>query len=131
MNWLATLLGNSGEGVAKPIVALDSLIDNAFTSDDEKLQHAGAIEKLKAASLTMQAAQNMEATKSSFWFVAAARPFLVWASGFNFLQVSVAVVWFNKAIPEWWMDATVSTVLGSLGIYGLFRTAEKAIGKTK
>lgn len=126
MGWLDKIIG-----IEKPIDSVTNLIDKTFTSDEERLQHKEIIEKLRAASSELQSSQNQELVKSPFFLVQAARPFLMYLSGLNFAQVSIAIIWLDKPIPEWWAEATVTSFLGAMGIYGFLRTFEKITGRTR
>jgi hypothetical protein len=66
---------------------------------------------------------------SKIWFVAAARPFCVWVAGLNIISLNIAM-WFERAIPEWYADMSVTAFLGALGLYGVSRTVEKVKGKS-
>lgn len=128
MSWLNSFFG-SDDTVSKVTDSVGNSLDKLFTSDEERLTIQEARERIEAHKYEIFNNITAAQANSPFWFVAAARPFCVWISGLNFAQVSVAVVWFNKQIPEWYADASITALLASLGIYGLLRTAEKIKGK--
>ena len=53
-------------------------LDGLFTSDDERAAAALKIQALMAQPHMMQAQANIEAAKSTNWFVAGGRPALLW-----------------------------------------------------
>lgn len=97
-----------------------------------KLQQSGEL-----AQITGQLAINQEEAKSVNWFVAGARPFIMWGCGFAMLYASliepllrfVAVVIFHYAGPFPVIDSSVTTqvLFGLLGL-GTMRSAEKIKG---
>jgi hypothetical protein len=120
-----------GKEIAKPVKEIGGALDKLFTSDDERLSRAEMMERLEQEPTKMQAALDKIYAQSSNWFIAAARPFNVWVSGVNMLSLNVAVVWFEKVVPEWYGNASVTAFIGSLGLYGAARTIEKIKGKAK
>lgn len=131
MGWWSTLIGGSGDNIAKPIDSIGNALDKIFTSDDERLSHAEAQQRLEQALPELTAALDQSNAKSSIPFVQMARPLCVYIAGFNFIQLGIAVMWCNKgaAIPEWFISASVEAFLGALGLYGIARTVEKLGGK--
>ena len=53
-------------------------LDGLFTSDDERAAAALKIQALMAQPHMMQAQANIESAKNTNWFVAGARPSLLW-----------------------------------------------------
>lgn len=97
-----------------------------------KLQQSGEL-----AELTGQLEINKVEAASTNWFVAGARPFILWGCGLAMLYVSlfepmlrfVATVIFHYAGPFPVIDASLTTqvLLGLLGLSG-YRTMEKIKG---
>lgn len=133
MGWLQTLMGNTGDGIAKPIDAVGNALDKVFTSDDERLSHAEVMEKLQQNLPTLTAELDKLNAVSSVPLVQLARPLCVYIAALNFFQLSIAVIWLDRAstIPQWFIDASVTSFLGALGIYGALRSVEKLTNKIK
>lgn len=131
MNLLGGLFGGGGEQLAKPIDAVASGLDKLFTSDDERLSRAEAMERLKQQPGELLNELEKIYAQSSSIFVAGGRPFCLWIAGFTFGHMGIAVVWFGKTVPEWFAEASVTGLLGALGLYGFLRTVEKITGKAK
>jgi hypothetical protein len=130
MGWITKLIGS--DGVSKPIDAIGNAVDKIFTSDEERLSKAEAMQKLKQALPELQAQLDMLNAKSNVPLVAFARPFCVYVAAVNFVQLGIGVVWFNKfEMPEWYITASTTGFLGALGLYGVARTIEKITGKAK
>mgnify|MGYP001614536436 CR=1 FL=1 len=130
MGWFSNLIGS--EGVTKPIDAIGNAVDKIFTSDDERLSKAEAMQRLQQELPQLTAQLDQLNAKSSVPLVALARPFCVYVAGFNFLQLGTAVMWFDKFdIPEWYISSSTTGFLGALGLYGFLRSAEKIAGKIK
>lgn len=97
-----------------------------------KLQQSGEL-----AQITGQLDINREEAKSTNWFVAGARPFIMWGCGVAMLYASlfepllrfVAQVWFGYtgAFPVIDTSLTTQVLLGILGLGGM-RTVEKMKG---
>lgn len=128
--------------------AAQSLIDRFFPDPEKKaaaqlellkMQQNGDLAALAAETdlAKMQIAVNVEEAKSTNWFVAGARPFIMWVCGFAFAYVSVvepiarfvAKVWFNYTgeFPVIDTNLTMQVLFGILGL-GALRTMEKTKG---
>ena len=85
----------------------------------------------------LQIQTNVEEAKSTNWFVAGARPFIMWTCGVALAYVSivepvsrfVAKVWFGYVgdFPIIDTNLTMQILMGILGL-GAYRTAEKIKG---
>lgn len=128
MGWLSNLIGGD---VTKPIDAIGNAVDKIFTSDEERLTKAESMERLKQALPELTAQLDQLNAKSSIPFVVMARPFNVWVAGLNVVSLNISVVWFEKAVPEWYADMSLWAFGAALGIYSFSRTAEKIAGKAK
>jgi len=128
MGWIAGLFS---KGIAEPVDAVGNAFDKIFTSDEEKMQAQAVLDKIKQKPELLKAEIIKLQAQHKSIFVAGARPFLVWCSGFVYVGLGVAVMVFDKAVPEWYADATISALLGALGLYGSMRTIEKVTDKSK
>jgi hypothetical protein len=134
-----------GEGAAKPIEAVGSVLDELFTSDEERLTRTEAREKLaQRPQLATLAILKAEAQHRSV-FVAGARPSILWVCalslGLFFVPqyAAAAVVWIKVIATSGWTEippypvdgaGLVELTLTLLGL-GAYRTIEKAKGLTK
>lgn len=125
----------------KLVEGVGNAIDAIFTSDEERDE--GKLNRMKLAVKPhiLQAVANIKSAEHSNWFVAGARPFLLWVSGFSLLYnwllkdfiVMVLVFTSDRSaelvplLPK--IDGNEITGLVSvlLGL-GALRTYEKAKG---
>ena len=126
--------------------AAQSLIERFFPDPEKKaaaqlellkMQQNGDLAALAAETdlAKMQIAVNVEEAKSTNWFIAGARPFILWVCGFAFAYVSVvepiarfvAKVWFSYSgdFPVIDTNLTMQVLFGILGL-GAMRTFEKS-----
>ncbi|BBN82789.1 hypothetical protein PA25_27740 [Pseudoalteromonas sp. A25] len=115
-----------------PVVAIGSLLDELFTSDEETLN----LEILKQRvaqqpNLVQSKINQVQASHRSLW-VAGARPFLMWVCGLGFLFAFVINpilqwLWPELGTPQLPLDAMMELTLAMLGLAGL-RTVEKLKG---
>lgn len=115
----------TGGGLAKTVDSIGNAFDKTFTSDEERAQAEAVLTKLKQQPHILQAMANNIAASHTSWFVAGGRPFILWVSGLNLFQLGIAVLWFDKIPPEWYIDMTTTITLGVLGLYGTMRSVEK------
>ena len=104
-----------------------------------KMQQNGDLAQLAAETdlAKLQIQVNVEEAKSTNWFVAGARPFIMWTCGVSLAYVSViepvsrfvAKVWFGYVgdFPVIDTNLTMQILMGILGL-GAYRTAEKIKG---
>ena len=104
-----------------------------------KMQQNGDLAQLAAETdlAKLQIQVNVEEAKSTNWFVAGARPFIMWTCGVALAYVSivepvsrfVAKVWFGYVgdFPIIDTNLTMQILMGILGL-GAYRTAEKIKG---
>lgn len=131
MGFLSNIFG--GEAV-KGVTAVGSILDNLFTSKDEKLTHEEVRIRLAQQPDMAQIELNkIEATHRSM-FVAGWRPFLGWVCGLglaNTFLINPWIQWITGAagpkLPE---DIIMELVYALLGL-GTLRTIEKIQGKAK
>jgi hypothetical protein len=119
-----------GKEVSEPVNAVGNALDKLFTSDEERLTKQEVLERTNQNPTLWQKSLDMLNANSKIWFVAAARPFCVWIAGLNVASLNVAM-WFERAIPEWYADMSVTAFLGALGLYGVSRTVEKIKDKSR
>lgn len=122
-----------------------SLIERFFPDPEKKaaaqlellkMQQNGELAQLAAETdlAKMQIAVNVEEAKSTNWFVAGARPFIMWICGVALAYVAiiepvarfVAKVWFGYTgeFPVIDTTLTMQVLLGILGLSSM-RTIEK------
>ena len=134
MGILSSLLGG-GSAVAQPIEAIGNIIDNVFTSDEERAQGELLKQKLAMQPSMMQAEIMKVQANHRSSFVAGARPFLMWVCGLGFLfafVINPILQWIAPQLgaPELPLDAMLELTLAMLGLAGL-RTVEKLNGKSQ
>ncbi|HEC00692.1 MAG TPA: hypothetical protein ENI91_03265 [Sphingomonadales bacterium] len=121
------------------VSAVGNVVDQLFTSDDERAQAALLMEKLRQQPQILQAEINrIEASHRSL-FVAGWRPFIGWVCGLGFLWAFilhplflwvVAVRGMAITPPEIMTDNMMELVLALLGL-GTLRSVEKMTGRSK
>lgn len=125
--------------------AAQSLIERFFPDPEKKaaaqlellkMQQNGDLAQLAAVTdlAKLQIQVNIEEAKSTNWFVAGARPFIMWTCGFALAYAAlieplarfVAKVWFGYAgdFPVIDTNLTMQILMGILGL-GAYRSAEK------
>ena len=104
-----------------------------------RMQQTGELANLAADTdlAKLQIQTNIEEAKSTNWWVAGARPFIMWTCGVSLAYVSVvepisrfvAKVWFGYVgdFPVIDTNLTMQILMGILGL-GAYRTAEKIKG---
>lgn len=134
---------------AEPIEAVGKVLDELFTSDDEKLSKQEALLRLgQQPQLATLEIAKVQAQHRSIW-VAGARPFILWVCGvalFTYFipqHLMAAIVWVQQigqmsvaqlsvGLPPYPIEpkAIMELVLALLGL-GSLRTVEKLAGKAK
>ena len=138
MGLFSKILG--GEKLSKPIEAVGNIVDELFTSKDEKLTHEEVKLRILQIPSTIQTEINKIEAQHRSIFVAGWRPFIGWVCGiallYNFI-IRDLLAWVllnsNTLIslpPALQMEHLMTVLLGMLGLGGL-RTFEKIKGKTK
>jgi hypothetical protein len=140
MSILSKVFGNAGSVVTQPIEAVGNIVDELFTSKEEKL----TAEQVKLALLQKpQIAQieinKIEASHRSI-FVSGWRPFIGWicgsSLGYNYILRDllnyIVVIKYPEfeLLPALQMEHLMTVLGGLLGI-GTLRTIEKLNNKTK
>ena len=129
-----------GRGAAQPVEAIGRVIDDLFTSEEERLDKEALLTRLaQRPSLAQIEVNRVEAQHRSV-FVAGWRPFIGWICGvalaWNFILRDFLVWGFTVWAPETSVPAALqlehllTVLLSLLGLGGL-RTFEKMSGRTK
>lgn len=132
MGWFSSLFSSTS---AEPIAAVGNIIDQVFTSDDERAQADIIKQKLAMKPALVQAEISKVQAQHRSTFVAGARPFLMWVCGLGFLfafVVNPLLQWIAPELgsPELPLEAMMELTLAMLGLAGL-RTVEKLQGASK
>jgi hypothetical protein len=134
MSIFTKIFGVGGDTAAKPIEAVGNVLDNLFTSKEEKLDHAEIMARVaQAPSMVQTEINKIEAAHRSI-FVAGWRPFIGWVCGTALLYHYIArdlLAWLITIIapstpmpPDLAMEHLMTVLLGMLGM-GALRTVEK------
>jgi len=141
MGFLTGLFGGGGgTALAQPIEAVGNVLDQLFTSKDEKLTHEEVRIRLMMKPSIAQVELNKVEAQHRSRFVAGWRPFIGWICGLALLYSFIVrdlIAWLiqvfepsAQAPPELAMEHLMTVLLGMLGLGGL-RTYEKVKGKSK
>ena len=133
MSFLSKIFGG-GEAAVSGVTAIGTVLDNLFTSKDEKLtQEAVRIRLAQQPDMAQIELNKIEAGHRSV-FVAGWRPFMGWVGGLglaNMFLVNPWIQWFTGLdgpnLPE---GVIMELVFALLGL-GTLRTMEKIKGKAK
>lgn len=125
MSFWAKLIGAN---VSQPIEAVGNVIDQLFTSDDERLSHAEVLRRLALQPQLAQIELNKVEAQHRSIFVAGARPFIMWVCGvalaFTFVANPVVMWATGQPGPEMQTEFLMELVIALLGL-GAMRTFEK------
>jgi len=128
-------MGWFSPNLAEPIEAIGNVLDNLFTSDDERLTHEEVKIRLQQKPKMAQTEINKVQASHRSIFVAGARPFLMWVCG-----VGLAMAFIVNPLIEYFVDGEqlINIPLGqimelTLVMLGLatLRTVEKIKGVAK
>lgn len=132
-----------GGGVAEPIKAIGNVVDDLFTSDDERLSHKEVMERIQQRPGLVQSEINKVEAQHRSTFVAGWRPAIGWvcaASLFMFYVPQYALasyIWAKASIAADHLipypttsDGLMELVFALLGM-GTIRMAEKLAGRAK
>jgi len=111
------------------------VLDNLFTSKDEKLTHEEIRMRLAMQpDMAQVELSKIEAQHRSI-FVAGWRPWIGWVCGIGVLNMVLINPWIQwitgAAGPELPHQTIMQLTLGMLGLLGTMRTVEKIKGKAK
>jgi len=136
MSFFSKLLG---EPAIDAVSAMGNVVDQLFTSDDERAQAAILMAKIRQEPQILQAEINrIEASHRSL-FVAGWRPFIGWVCGIGFLwafllhplfEWIVVLKGLDIVAPTIVTDNMMELVLALLGL-GTLRSVEKISGRSK
>jgi hypothetical protein len=126
----SSLIGST----ADPVSAVGNVLDELFTSDDERLDKKIILERLRQKPGIAQVELNKVEAQHRSLFVAGWRPFIGWICatglGFTFL-INPCIQWATgKPGPALATDVMMELVLALLGL-GTLRTVEKLSGSAK
>lgn len=121
------------------VTAVGNVVDQLFTSDEERAQAAILMEKLRQKPQLLQAEINRVEASHRSLFVAGWRPFIGWVCGAGFLwafllhplfEWIVALRGLDIVAPAIVTDNMMELVLALLGL-GTLRSVEKMTGRSK
>ena len=132
MGWLSNIFN---VGTAEPVEAVGDVLDELFTSKEEKLTLETVKQRLAQKPQLAQTKVNEVQAAHRSIFVAGARPFLMWVCGFGFLfafVINPLLTWLfpDMGKPEIPLAVMLELTLAMLGLAGL-RTVEKLKGVSK
>lgn len=133
MGLLSKIFG--GDTAIQGVTAVGNVLDNLFTSKDEKLTHEEIRMRIAMEPHMVQTEINkIEAAHRSI-FVAGWRPWIGWVCGMGVLNMMLINPWIQWITglpgPELPAQVIMQLTLGMLGLLGTMRTVEKIKGKTK
>ncbi len=128
-------MGFFSNSVVEPIKAVGNIIDNIFTSEEEKLTLENVKQRLSQNVDLAQSEINKVQAGHRSMFIAGARPFLLWVCGVGLgmafiLNPMIEYISPGNEVINVPIDAMMELVLGMLGLSGL-RTIEKIKGVSK
>jgi hypothetical protein len=133
MGLLTKIFG--GENAVAGVTAVGNIVDNLFTSKDEKLTHEEIRMRIAMEPHLVQTEINKIEATSKHWFAATWRPAIGWVCALgclNFFLVNPWIQWFTgKPGPDLPFDILMQLTLGMLGLLGTMRTVEKVKGRAK
>jgi hypothetical protein len=128
-------LFGGGVDAVSAIGTVGNVLDNLFTSKDEKLTHEEIRMRIAQQPHMVQTEINKLEAGSRFAFAACWRPAIGWVCAlglFNFFIINPWIQWFtDKPGPELPFEIIMQLTLGMLGLLGTMRTVEKLKGKAK
>ena len=133
MGILSKIFG--GDTAVAGVTAVGNVLDNLFTSKDEKLTHEEIRIRLAMKPDLAQVEMNKIEAQHRSVFVAGWRPFVGWVCGLGVLNMVLINPWIQwiteRAGPQLPVDTIMQLTLGMLGLLGTMRTVEKIKGKAK
>jgi hypothetical protein len=123
-----------GTGAAETVGAVADGLDKIFTSDDERLTHAEAMERIKQLPAKDQVDLNKIEAGHRSVFIAGWRPFIGWVCGMGLANAFLLNPWIEwitgQAGPVIPLTVMMELVIALLGLSGM-RTYEKMKGLSK
>jgi hypothetical protein len=133
MGLLSKIFG--GDTAIQGVTAVGNILDNLFTSKDEKLTHEEIRMRIAMEPHLVQTEINKIEAQHRSIFVAGWRPWIGWVCGMGVLNMMLLNPWIQWITglpgPELPADTIMQLTLGMLGLLGTMRTVEKIKGKTK
>jgi len=133
MGFLTKIFG--ADDAIAGVTAVGNIVDNIFTSKDEKLTHKEIRMRIAQAPDMAQIELNKVEAGSRHWFSATWRPFIGWVCGVGVLNMVLINPWIQWITGEGGPALPAQTImqltLGMLGLLGTMRTVEKVKGKSK
>lgn len=130
MMWQAAGIGMAAQGIGAAVGAVGTLLDELFTSDDERLEKKVLLQRLSQQPQLAQVALNATEASHKSVFVAGWRPYIGWVLGTALaLNLLVFPILSLFSVPTPVIDSNITLgLLGSmLGTYGS-RSWEKTKG---
>jgi len=136
MNFFSKIFGGPA---IDAVSAVGNVVDQLFTSDEEKAQAAILMAKIRQKPQLLQAEINRVEAGHRSLFVAGWRPFIGWVCGVGFLwafllhplfEWVVLIRGFGITAPAIVTDNMMELVLALLGL-GTLRSVEKMTGRSK
>ena len=137
MGWLGKIFSSTA---TQPINAIGNVLDELFTSDDERLDKTILMQRLALEPGKLQVELSKIEAQHRSIFVAGGRPFIIWVCGFSLLynfiirDIMAWVIRINEiaveAPPELAMEHLMTILMGLLGLGGM-STIEKLGNKAK
>jgi len=121
------------------VSAVGNVVDQLFTTDEERAQAAILMEKIRQKPQILQAEINRVEASHRSLFVAGWRPFIGWVCGLGFLwafllhplfQWGLVIAGLEITPPDINTDSLMQLVLALLGL-GTLRSVEKMTGRSK
>ena len=133
MGLLSKIFGG-GDAIAG-VTAVGNVLDNLFTSKDEKLTHEEIRMRIAQEPHMVQTEINKIEAQHRSIFVAGWRPWIGWVCGMGVLNMMLINPWIQWITglpgPELPADTIMQLTLGMLGLLGTMRTVEKIKGRSK
>jgi len=133
VSWLTKVFG--GDTAIQGVTAVGNILDNLFTSKDEKLTHEEIRMRIAMKPHLVQTEINKIEAQHRSIFVAGWRPWIGWVCGMGVLNMMLLNPWIQwitgQPGPELPANTIMQLTLGMLGLLGTMRTVEKIKGKTK
>jgi hypothetical protein len=134
MGLLAKIFGGNASAAVDGVTAVGTVLDNLFTSKDEKLTHEEVrIRLAQQPDMAQTEVNKVEAAHRSI-FVAGWRPFIGWVCGIGLINMFLFNPWLQwisgEAGPNLPENVIMELVFALLGL-GTLRTIEKIQGRAK
>lgn len=127
-------------GIGDIISGVGQVIDDLHTSDEERARMDLEARKIEADLQKAQIEVNKEEAKSTNWFVAGARPAVMWICAFALAYAAIlepigrfaaqVLFGYTGAFPVIDTDLTLQVLFGILGL-GAYRAVEKIKGVSR